>query len=106
VLLFRLELDDTFVIHHEGTRYVYKVTNKQVIEPSDFSLIQPTKKPTVTLITCTPPGTSWKRLVIQAEQISPDPSEATKASSSETIEADIVPSNAPSFWSELWDSIF
>ena len=106
VLLFRLELDDTFVIHHEGTRYVYKVTNKQVIDPTDFSLIQPTKKPTVTLITCTPPGTSWKRLVIQAEQISPDPSEAKAATISEPIEADIVPSNAPSFWSEIWDSIF
>lgn len=106
VLLFRLELDDTFVIHHEGTRYVYKVTNKQVIEPTDFSLIQPTSTPTVTLITCTPPGTNWKRLVIQAQQISPDPAQASAAKNTDPIEADLVPSNSPSFLGEIWDSIF
>ena len=108
VLLFRLENNDTFILNYEGKRYIYKVFNKQVINPNDFSLVQPTNKPIVTLITCTPPGTSWKRLVIQAEQISPDPAEATKSSatSAPVEEQSVVPGNAPSLWSRLIDSIF
>ena len=32
--------------------------------------------PLATLVTCTPPGTALKRLVVIAEQISPDPAKA------------------------------
>lgn len=104
VLLFRLEKDDTFILHHKGQRYIYKVFNKQVIDPNDFSLVQPTDRPITTLITCTPPGTSWKRLVIQAEQISPSPLDAAKSSATAPpTEAEIVPGNAPSFWSRIFN---
>ncbi len=108
VLLFRLEKDDTFILHYGGQRYIYKVFNKQVIDPDNFTLIQSTDKPITTLITCTPPGTSWKRLVIQAEQISPNPNDATKSQATE-LPDDIstsVPGNAPSLWQRITDSIF
>jgi LPXTG-site transpeptidase (sortase) family protein len=111
VLLDRLELNDTFILHYEGVRFVYKVTNKQVVEPTDFSLTLPTATPTTTLITCTPPGTSWKRLIIQAEQISPTVSAEQLDSSnipSETVETpeEIVPGNAPSLWQRFTDWLF
>ncbi len=108
VLLFRLEKDDTFILHHGGQRYIYKVFNKQVIDPDNFTLIQPTDKPITTLITCTPPGTSWKRLVIQAEQISPNPNDAAKSQATE-LPDDFntpVPGNAPSLWQRITNSIF
>lgn len=108
VLLFRLEKDDTFILHYKGQRYIYKVFNKQVIEPNNFTLTQPTDKPVTTLITCTPPGTSWKRLVIQAEQISPNPNDAVKSQATGPA-PDInttVPGNAPSLWQRITDSIF
>lgn len=101
VLLDRLEINDTFILHFEGTRYVYKVTNKQVIEPTDFSLVQPTAVPTTTLITCTPPGTSWRRLVIQAEQISPTVTSEQLGGTptqTEVPQDGIVPGNAPSLF--------
>jgi len=107
VLLDRLSLNDTFILHYQGTRYVYKITNKQVIEPTDFSLISPTSTPTVTLITCTPPGTSWRRLVIQAEQISPTATpeqlDITNIPDQEQQpdQEEIVPGNAPSLWQRL-----
>lgn len=111
VLLDRLELNDTFILHYKGVRYVYKVTNKQVIEPTDFSLTTPTKQPTVTLITCTPPGTSWRRMVVQAQQISPTPTakqiKATPASAdipSDTPE--VVPGNSPSLLNRIGGWIF
>lgn len=109
VLLDRLEVNDTFILHYNKVRYVYKVTNKQVVEPTDFSLIQPTKNPTATLITCTPPGTSWKRLIIQGEQISPSikPSQTIQEIPTTNVQnEDIVPGNAPSLWSRFVDWIF
>lgn len=105
VLLDRLEVGDTFILHYEGKRYIYRVYNKVVVEPDDFSIVQPTDKPTTTLITCTPPGTSWHRLAIQAEQISPAPSDKQTNTEPKAIEADdakIVPGNSQS----LFDRFF
>jgi sortase A len=106
VLLDRLEIGDTFILHYGGERYIYKVFNKEVIEPTDLRLVQPTPDPIATLITCTPPGTSWRRLVIQGEQISPNPNAATEVDITdqpESINNTIVPGNAPSFWDNLFD---
>ncbi|MDX1766002.1 MAG: sortase [Candidatus Saccharimonadales bacterium] len=107
VLLDRLEEGDTFILHYRGTRYIYRVYNKEVIQPDDFSAIEPTDQPTTTLITCTPPGTSWRRLIIQGEQISPNPSKAKEVKSEipQNIETP-VPGNAPSFWQRVRDAIF
>lgn len=112
VLLDRLELNDTFILHDKGIRYVYKVTNKQVVQPNDFSLTLPTSTPTTTLITCTPPGTSWRRLIIQGEQISPsitaEQADTTNIPENtfETPTDAIVPGNSPSLWQRFTNWIF
>lgn len=102
VLLDRLQDGDTFILHYKGERYIYRVFHKAVIEPTDFSLIQTKNRPVTTLITCTPPGTSWHRLVVQAEQISPDPEQARAAEGNlpEQINT-LVPGNAPSIWQRI-----
>ena len=106
VLLNKLSPGDTFYLTYNGTRYAYKVFDKKVVTPDDFSVLEPVKgKPAVaTLITCDPPGTSINRLVVTAEQITPDPS-ANVASSTESKPAAAapaaLPSNAPSLWSRL-----
>lgn len=98
VLLDRLDNGDVFMLHHEGKRYIYKVYNKAVINPDDFSLINiQTDKPVVTLITCTPPGTALRRLVVQAEQISPSPDQnqvATQPVQTAELPA-TMPGNSP-----------
>jgi LPXTG-site transpeptidase (sortase) family protein len=85
VLLDKLVVGDTFSINYQSTKYVYQVTEVKVVEPTDLSVLAQTNDPTVTLITCTPPGTSWKRLVIKAKQISPTgnvkPASATQSAS-------------------------
>lgn len=74
IMLDRLQEDDEIVIHHEGTRYTYEVTDSYIVEPDNMSVLdQPKDTSMLTLITCTPPGTSWQRLIVEAEQISPDP---------------------------------
>ena len=98
-----LENGDVFILDYQGKRYVYKVYNKAIIDPSDFSLINiKPDKPVVTLITCTPPGTTLKRLVVQGEQISPSPdSSQTAATQPQSTTAPIPSGNAPSLLERL-----
>ena len=104
VLLNRLEADDTFFVHRDGIRYTYKVYKKEVVAPTDISVLGTQEKPnTMTLITCDPPGTSINRLIITAEQISPDPAGNKPSTAIEVSTAtEQLPSNAPSLWSRLW----
>lgn len=102
VLLKRLEVDDTFFVQKDGIRYTYKIFDKKIVPPSDVSVLGPsTRNNTVTLITCDPPGTSINRLIVVAEQISPDPAGNTEANLQLDTSSDILPSNAESLWSRL-----
>ncbi len=81
VQLSKLNVGDNFYINYQGTRYTYSVTKKEIIDPKEISKVTPTdaSKPSVILITCEPPGTALKRLLVFADQVSPDPSKAKKA---------------------------
>lgn len=75
--LEKLENGDTIYANYEGTRYTYTVTKKEIVTPAEVSkLTYPTDKPVMTLITCWPIGTANKRLLVTAEQVSPDPAKA------------------------------
>jgi len=66
-LLNKLDIGDEIKLYYEQKQYVYKVNNKVVVNPDSISYLQnKTKEPTLTLMTCWPPGTSIKRLVIEA----------------------------------------
>lgn len=113
LLLKSLENGDTFIVHHNKTRYVYKVFDKFVTHPKDISVLNPPgegRKAIMTLITCDPPGLSTNRLIIQAEQIFPNPDRNKESSVDPTAqtapEPEELPSNAPSLWSRLIDSLF
>jgi hypothetical protein len=59
----------------------------------------------MTLITCTPIGTALNRLLVTAEQVSPDPAaaEAAPQGSGQESEADnVLPSNAPTFLERIF----
>lgn len=107
VLLSKLENGDTFMINYNARQYVYSVFNKKVVKPNDISVLtEKPKEAMVTLITCDPPGSSANRLIVQAEQITPDPS-ANLASSAPTgaaaEEPAILPSNAKSLFQRIID---
>jgi LPXTG-site transpeptidase (sortase) family protein len=109
VLLDKLEPGDQVIIDYNSVRYIYQVTGSQVVAPTDVSVLDPTATPTLSLITCTPPGTSLKRLVVTAKQISPSPTTATKPTTTlTTAQGTNLPSSAPDVFSQLsqaWDSI-
>lgn len=78
--LEKLKTDDTIYANYQGIRYTYRVTDKKVVMPSQISALRiGDDKPMLTLLTCTPLGTSEKRLLVFAEQISPDPDSAKSA---------------------------
>lgn len=108
VLADRLEPGDTFYLHYNSIRYTYKVTEKKVINPDEISTLQVGyDKPMATLITCTPPGTALKRLLVFGEQISPDPTSATAAPSSQQPQSsEVIPGNAPSLFERMMDIFF
>jgi len=85
VLLHLLEKGDTFYLTYEGKVYAYKVFDKKIVQPSQVDVLDPVpgKTATATLITCDPPGTSLRRLVVVGEQISPDPVNNKAADSSD-----------------------
>jgi len=104
VRLHQLEVGDTYAINYNGTQYVYKIFERQVVTPDRVDILSAAPRESMsTLITCDPPGTSNLRLVLWAEQISPNPSANSASSADEsTEELQEIPSNAPSLLSRLF----
>lgn len=104
VQLDKLNKGDTFYLNFGGTRYTYSVTEKKVIDPTEVGqLVIDNGKPLATLVTCTPPGTALKRLVVIAEQISPDPTSATKQTDApNSTQPKSITGNAPTFLERLF----
>ena len=62
-----LEKGDEIYLDFDQVRYKYLVVDKKIVEPSDLSVLeQRFDSGYVTLITCVPPGTVWKKGVIRA----------------------------------------
>ena len=87
---------DIIYMNYNGKRYTYKITSTEVVMPTEVSKVQiNTDKPMLTLVSCVPLGTAEKRLLIFAEQISPDPSKATATSESSSNQQQSNNSNIP-----------
>ena len=84
-LLEKLGINDRIFVDFKGKRYIYRVSATKVVPPTDLTVLRPTDEPVLTLITCTPVGTSRDRLVITAKQISPDPKTAAPAKQDTTV---------------------
>jgi sortase A len=97
--LDHLEKGDTIYVNYNSVRYSYTVTRKEVVKPTDVQkLVYSGDKPILTLITCTPLGTSLNRLLVTAEQVSPSPSDAQAAPEASTNTGETsIPGNSPTF---------
>jgi LPXTG-site transpeptidase (sortase) family protein len=109
VLLDKLSPGDIIYIDYQGTRYAYQVQSSTVVDPTDVAVLNPTPTPTLTLITCSPPGTSLRRLVVTAKQITPTPSSATPAPAPpQTTTTTSLPSSSPGFFTQIqqaWNGV-
>ena len=101
--LDKLQTGDTIYVNYNSVRYTYSITKKQVVTPSDVqALYGYTDKPYLTLITCTPLGTSKNRLLVTAEQIAPDPAKASAANTSGSTAKAAMPGNGPTALEKLF----
>jgi LPXTG-site transpeptidase (sortase) family protein len=105
VLLDKLVPGDKITIDYQSHRYTYEVTASTTVEPTQVSVLDQTPTPTLTLITCTPPGTSWKRLVVTAKQIDPSPTTiTTPPQPTKTNATNQLQGAAPGFFQQISDT--
>jgi sortase A len=102
--LEKMAVGDTVYSNYQSVRYTYVVTKMEVVKPNQVNkLVYPTDKPVLTLITCTPLGTSRDRLLVTAEQVSPDPNAATIAPENDGSTTDAsIPGSSPTFVERLF----
>ena len=65
--LGELQKGDSIVLVRNGKKFAYTVSNKKEVWPSEVSYLLDTKQTQLILQTCTPIGTSLKRLLVFAE---------------------------------------
>lgn len=93
-----LDIGDTYSVYYGGDLHSYKVIEKKEVRPSDTSVLdQPAGRRLSTLMTCTPVGTTLRRLIIVAEEIDPATGaklhvgEHTKAQDSKPMRLEALP---------------
>jgi len=65
-----LDKGDRIIVHYQGLDYQYEVKEMFVVEPSETWVLEDVDNEAIlTLITCVPPGTYWKRLVVRAKLV-------------------------------------
>ncbi|HZJ18210.1 MAG TPA: sortase [Patescibacteria group bacterium] len=66
--LHELRVGDEIQVEVSKLTFIYKIYNISVVDTSDISMFEQRFDDSyLTLVTCTPPGTTWKRLVIKAK---------------------------------------
>lgn len=107
VALHLVKTGDIFYLTYNGKIYAYQVFAKEIVPPTQVSVLNDTKgkQATAVLITCDPPGFSTNRLVVWGEQISPNPSSNKSATATEVTEPAQITSNGPTLWTRIWRAV-
>jgi LPXTG-site transpeptidase (sortase) family protein len=70
-LLGQMEVNDRFYVFYNQKKYTYHIYDKFEVQPNNVSVLdQPRDQKIATLMTCSPVGTTLRRMIIQAEQVS------------------------------------
>ncbi|HVF69336.1 MAG TPA: sortase [Xanthomonadales bacterium] len=65
--IHEVQIGDNIIATVNNTLYTYKIFNIEITDPEDTSyLTQNYDASYLYIITCTPPGTTWKRLIVKA----------------------------------------
>lgn len=65
-LLNKMEPNDEITIYYRGAPYQYQVSQVKTVNPDAIYYIENNPEADLILMTCTPPGTTWKRLLVFA----------------------------------------
>lgn len=103
-LLDKVKLNDLIFVEYQGVRYIYRVYNTEVVPPTDLSVLNQGGRNILTLMTCTPVGTSTNRLIVRAQQIVPKIGynvSSTKPAVLPKGAQGKLPSSSSGFWNDL-----
>lgn len=69
--LHQLQIGDLIIVEYGTDQFQYQVYAKNIVEPSEIEVVNTSKEgeKTLTLMTCTPPGTTLKRLLVSAKLV-------------------------------------
>ena len=68
---YKLTVGDSLYVTIAKAQYRYDIQSVTIVEPTDTSVLaEDFSDSFITIITCTPPGTIWKRLIIKAKLVS------------------------------------
>lgn len=67
-LLHHLDSGDVVYVWYQSVRYTYEVVSKQIAPATAVQYMRNTEDEQLTLMTCYPPGTTFKRLIIIAKR--------------------------------------
>lgn len=70
-LIGKLDKGDEVYVYYKNQKFVFTVYDKKVVSADSLQYLKPLipDKKTLTLSTCYPPGTTWKRLVVLLENL-------------------------------------
>lgn len=69
-LIGKLEIGDEIKIYYKGEEIKYEVSEKKVVSADQVKYLgKIDDENTLTLQTCYPPGTDWKRLIVVAKEV-------------------------------------
>ncbi len=108
--LHQVNEGDTFFISYNGKMYAYRVSAREIVSPSQVSILNDTKgkQATAVLVTCHPPGFNTNRMVVWGEQISPSLTANTQPAPVNTVQQEkpqTISSNNQRLWSSIIDKI-
>lgn len=72
-LLNKLEADDKIYVYYKDKKYEYMVTKKKVVDPGQVEFTSKSYNTnSLVLMTCWPPGTTLKRVIVEADKVNND----------------------------------
>lgn len=68
--LSQLEVGDRYYVYYNQSRFAYEIISKKEVKPSNVDVLaQPVDEKISTLMTCSPVGTTLRRLIITAKEV-------------------------------------
>lgn len=88
---------DQLFVQYQNKIFVYEMTDKVTVKPSDVSVTDPTSKPTLSLMTCIPVGTALNRLIVRSKLLRTYAAEVQESSAPivPTAQAAELPKTSP-----------
>ena len=72
-LLDNTRIGERIYLTYNNQPFIYSIEESKVVKPSQIEVLNPLDHSVITLMTCTPVGTTLNRRVVQARQIYPNP---------------------------------